>query len=658
MRAAVAEASAMFSSAAAIELEIAKLVEWRSPNDAWFMRSLLGQLRGEPRQGADLVVGFTGQTAASGFPSGRYSDSGRSVMFTGPSLIRLERPDAPELSDASVVAHEVGHCFGLWHLRSKDLVMAAGGGENATAFGPTSRAALRISRDIDFERGYRSVSDDAWAKLLDLFRGAHARGTSCPQLGAFVTRLRVRVMMQTASEDDANAVLSIARAAHPDEPEARVPALAVVAAAPGDPEARRDAFERVERIHEEGVRAARPGWEAQVIRNTWTLAELRPAFPDSSETHRIGRLAHAAHRALARGSQINWALADLRLARLLGLRGMRGPPGRERSEEVAHLQRQAGRVLARHLSGVEHESAEVRYSVEEAVAAWHAFTREARERRLPAPTMLVSERSIAESADEPFDRPPADSVHLRHAIAEDFRDSFPADGSWELFAVEARSAEPVMLSLSIRVGDAASPQADPIGREIGVVPGQSSTIAAGFRAWSIPLDDEATTCDTDAVVTFPIGGGDHRADGNHRSRPAADALHGARRGAGRPSPLSPRADRRDDPVANVDVGRCRWLDDDVDRRGPRHAHALSARHPGSHARRGRGHLPSRVLVRRDRRAAREVIRGLPDGSHGTPEGRGDLDRLHDALPRGRPTLGAGSTHARVRTVRRRLPCAV
>ncbi len=146
-RSAIDEAGRTFQNEFGIRIHLARFEAWRSESNEYDLAALHDELIEDVEPGsADLVIGFTGRDGR--VEQRRLIKLGHSDT-PGPYLVVTDRAGRDL---GLVLLHELGHAFGLPHVRVPSI-MNEQVHPDRSAFDSVCAAILRNNRDLEFGRG-------------------------------------------------------------------------------------------------------------------------------------------------------------------------------------------------------------------------------------------------------------------------------------------------------------------------------------------------------------------------------------------------------------------------------------------------------------------------------------------------------------------------
>ncbi|NMC42439.1 MAG: matrixin family metalloprotease [candidate division Zixibacteria bacterium] len=153
-----------------IRLEITGYRRWRHSDAMDLYRLAEMMVDSLPRQGADILLGFTLSPRPSGKNAAR--TDGVTIPLTG-TMIRLYQGTSDQNIFAPyVLLHELGHLLGGVHVNSPTLMSPVYARVISTNLDPLNQQIIRIIREIDFARGYASLSPAQLESLAGLYEQA------------------------------------------------------------------------------------------------------------------------------------------------------------------------------------------------------------------------------------------------------------------------------------------------------------------------------------------------------------------------------------------------------------------------------------------------------------------------------------------------------
>lgn len=187
-----AGAGDLLRTAAGIELSLAaEPFEWE-PSRRWLgLEDLLGAIESDaaPRlheTGATLAVGISAQVGD--LSTGSMCGIARDLRNTCVVLDLMGVDDADGLGRVTL-AHEIGHCFGCFHVPEETSIMVPRVGQSMPDhFDPANREVLALTKGYDISRGERDMPERVLRRIADLARQHGVEGEHNPGAEAFDQR--------------------------------------------------------------------------------------------------------------------------------------------------------------------------------------------------------------------------------------------------------------------------------------------------------------------------------------------------------------------------------------------------------------------------------------------------------------------------------------
>lgn len=241
----LASVSGYYEQAAGLKFEPAETAEWESSDDSRDIRAIKTEMERKVNlEQVDLLVGFTGIGPGGLEKASGVIEGGACGLFGREMLIRAVKESADDLG--VVLRHELGHVFGLAHVKDETSFMFTHGPhEGGPGLDADNLAVLRITRDIDLDSGLSSLSHDKTQELIPLYqrlRSGYPEETNALYCLAMIERRYTEEALKAAKEraekspDDveARAMLADLSRRIGDLSEWEKHARAVVALAPND----------------------------------------------------------------------------------------------------------------------------------------------------------------------------------------------------------------------------------------------------------------------------------------------------------------------------------------------------------------------------------------------------------------------------------------
>jgi tetratricopeptide (TPR) repeat protein len=166
----IAPADSNITAILGVHLEIAGYRLWHHPNEPDLFRVAEMMIDSVPRDSADVLIGFT--LSARPAKTVTVRTDGVTVPLAG-TMIRLYQGTSDQNVFAPyVLLHEMGHLMSGVHVNSRTLMSPIYNRLVSTDLDPLNQQILRITRSIDFARGYASLSRSQLETLSGLYEQA------------------------------------------------------------------------------------------------------------------------------------------------------------------------------------------------------------------------------------------------------------------------------------------------------------------------------------------------------------------------------------------------------------------------------------------------------------------------------------------------------
>ena len=153
-----------------IHLEIAGYRLWRHPDETDLFRMAEMMIDSVGRDSADVLIGFT--LSARPPKTQKVRTDGVTVPLAG-TMIRVYQGTSDQNMFAPyVLLHELGHLMGAVHVNSRTLMSPIYNRLVSIDLDPLNQQILRITRGIDFARGFGSLSHSQLETLSGLYEQA------------------------------------------------------------------------------------------------------------------------------------------------------------------------------------------------------------------------------------------------------------------------------------------------------------------------------------------------------------------------------------------------------------------------------------------------------------------------------------------------------
>jgi tetratricopeptide (TPR) repeat protein len=186
-----------------IKLQIAGYAVWQHPETGDVYRLTGRMVEDTPSGGADAVIGFTLDRCPKS--PGEPPTGGVAIPFRG-ALIRVYRG----ICDYNyfipyVMFHEMVHLLGGVHVADGSLMAPIFQDTLMLELDGVNRRIIRLTRDIDFKKGYASLGRKQLAQLIELYERITAAGKresmTLSELGAMYQALGQPDLAQSAFRD-------------------------------------------------------------------------------------------------------------------------------------------------------------------------------------------------------------------------------------------------------------------------------------------------------------------------------------------------------------------------------------------------------------------------------------------------------------------------
>lgn len=155
-----------------VDLKVVGYAEWRGKAGDNLFDFAANMVDDVPAGKADILVGFTYGPCPE--PAGNVHTDGVTIPFRGLVIGNYYAPcDRSEFIPFALI-HEMVHLFGGVHVGQGTLMSPVFSGNIYLKLDPINRAIIRLTRTIDFRRGYASLDRSSLEKLVELYRQAIA----------------------------------------------------------------------------------------------------------------------------------------------------------------------------------------------------------------------------------------------------------------------------------------------------------------------------------------------------------------------------------------------------------------------------------------------------------------------------------------------------
>ncbi len=168
-----------FESAFSISWQVADIVNWHSDDQIRDVRAMIASLRHTVGTGpAEVLLGLSGQAVGSAGAGMPFRDVAVAVRHS------VSGYDMPV-----VIAHELGHLFGAWHVADPRSVMFAAGARTLR-FDAITHDLIQLMRDFDFGTGVLGIDGPTAFRISRIFARGHMAGAVNPLASAWATEGR------------------------------------------------------------------------------------------------------------------------------------------------------------------------------------------------------------------------------------------------------------------------------------------------------------------------------------------------------------------------------------------------------------------------------------------------------------------------------------
>ena len=163
-------ASEVLEKVGKVRLVIADAGTWKSPDEAEGIFVMVSALQEQVSLGnTDMVIGFLAQPPGAREIALRRVEGGIASIFERYALIR--EPQGGKECFVESVIHEIGHAFGLQHVKDDGSFMRPATSPNPIfTLDQVNTDVLQITRTVDLAKGMDDVSDEKLDKLTALYQ--------------------------------------------------------------------------------------------------------------------------------------------------------------------------------------------------------------------------------------------------------------------------------------------------------------------------------------------------------------------------------------------------------------------------------------------------------------------------------------------------------
>ncbi len=155
-----------------VDLKVVGYAEWRG-NGADSLYDVTAKIMGDiPAGNADILVGLTYGPCPNG--ANAVLTDGVAIPFRGLVVRKYYAPCDRNKFIPYALIHEIVHLFGGVHVGQGTLMSPVFSGNICLELDPINRAIIGLTRNIDFRRGYASLSRSSLENLVELYRQAIA----------------------------------------------------------------------------------------------------------------------------------------------------------------------------------------------------------------------------------------------------------------------------------------------------------------------------------------------------------------------------------------------------------------------------------------------------------------------------------------------------
>lgn len=166
----IESADSNFTAILGVRLEIVEYRLWHHPEESDLFRLTTMMVDSLSRDSADVLIGFT--LSARPPKTVTVRTDGVTVPLTGTMIRMYQGTSDQNMFAPYVLLHEVGHLLGGIHVGGRTLMSPIYARVVSTSLDPLNEHIIRITRGIDFARGYVSLSPAQLETLSGLYEQA------------------------------------------------------------------------------------------------------------------------------------------------------------------------------------------------------------------------------------------------------------------------------------------------------------------------------------------------------------------------------------------------------------------------------------------------------------------------------------------------------
>jgi tetratricopeptide (TPR) repeat protein len=156
-----------------VELKVVGYAEWRGNGGDNLYEFASNMIDDIPTGDADILVGFTYGPCPK--QAGGVHTDGVAMLFRGLVIGNYYAPcDRNEFIPYALI-HEMVHLFGGVHVGQGTLMSPVFSGNIYLGLDPINRTIIRLTRTVDFRKGYASLDSSSLEKLVELYKMAIAK---------------------------------------------------------------------------------------------------------------------------------------------------------------------------------------------------------------------------------------------------------------------------------------------------------------------------------------------------------------------------------------------------------------------------------------------------------------------------------------------------
>ena len=187
--------SSFYQRFCGIRFVVERIVAWESRTSAPTLEDLYFDLHKKVDIGdADILLGVSAYKPPVG------TKQGWSLQLFRQTVV-LDSPGYSELDKIVMIAHELGHLFGAWHIENRNSVMYVGSG--ILRFDRHSLRLLRLMRHYDFKRGLSGVEQVTASEITAIYQESERAADEINPLSSAHNTLGLLLEMEGKLEDAA-----------------------------------------------------------------------------------------------------------------------------------------------------------------------------------------------------------------------------------------------------------------------------------------------------------------------------------------------------------------------------------------------------------------------------------------------------------------------